>query len=249
MTEEATPPAEQPVETAQPSAEVATEEAGSKFVPIEDKEVKDRFNKVYGQFKFQQRVNDELVTVVKDLKSKLEKIESKGAEKEASDQKQTVKYALAKAHENSDSRAVAELTAKLVELEKPAPAPKPEPVNTDDMSPQDKENFTRWLTELGEDGNLKRPWALQHHPKYNDAIEVTNVILADPSISMNGLNAVLNALDQRMTPKKAAPAPTTAAVLSGGAKRPMSKSLSPEEQYVAKKMGLSPEDYLKSKNS
>jgi hypothetical protein len=248
MNEEQAPEVTQEAESAAPSAEQQTEEKpGSKFVEINDPEVKARFDKVYGQLKFQQRVNEELVGTTRALKEKLEQFEAKTTQKETADNKAVIKAALAKAHEDGNYRAVAELTERLVTLEAPKAKEPERPVHQpqNEMSQQELAQFNNWLTELDETGNIKRPWALAHHPQYESAVEITNRILADPSISMNGMQAVLSALDKEMGSRRSKPA--TAPVLDGAGGKPrQAKALTPEQQYVARKMGLTDKQYLEN---
>ena len=247
--EQAAPEVTQAAESAPPSAEQQTEEKpGSKYVEINDPEVKARFDKVYGQLKFQQRVNEELVSTTRALKEKLESFEAKTTQKEAADNKAVIKAALAKAHEDGNYRAVAELTERLVTLDTPKPkeperqvAPQPEV----QLSQQELAQFNNWLTELDDKGDIKRPWALAHHPQYETAVEITNRILADPSISMNGMQAVLSALDKEMGSRRSKPA--SAPVLDGSSSKPRQvKALTPEQQYVARQMGLTDKQYLEN---
>ena len=62
---------------------------------------------------------------------------------------------------------------------------------------------------------------------------------------MNGMAAVLQKLDETMTPVKKQTAST---VLEGNPGRKTVKSLTPEQQHVARKMNLTPEQYLEGMN-
>ncbi len=245
--EQAAPEVTQAAESAPPSAEQHVEEKpGDQYVEIEDPKVKARFDKVYGKLKFNERVNAELLARLNAVNEKLEQFEAKTSQKEVADSRAVVKAALVKAKEDGNYRAEVELTERLFTMDAPKQQEQPrqvvQPPETQ-LSQQELAQFNNWLTELDEKGDIKRPWALAHHPQYETAVEITNRILADPSISMNGMQAVLGALDKEMGSRRAKPA--TAPVLDGAGGKPrQAKTLTPEQQYVARKMGLSDAQYL-----
>lgn len=144
-------------------------------LPEEQREPwKKRFNSIYGRMKDQDRelkTNAAMIDrMAKDNRALLDRFEeidkfrdeivSGQVEAEAS----SLESQLEAAHEEGDTKKVAEITRKMTELEVKRSQPKPEKPKTDDnVATTYQQEINQWATERGDDGSLLRPWTQQGH--------------------------------------------------------------------------------------
>jgi hypothetical protein len=137
-------------------------------------------------------------------------------------------------------RLQGELATISQRVQKPVPlAPPPAP------TPPEVTYVSEWSREVGQDGNFRRPWALEGHPRYAEAYNFIANLTQDPRYSGN-TDAILAAADRHMGLSQGQARPPGAAVLSGGQVRPSVDSevqLSPDQLRIAQKLGIAPKAY------
>jgi hypothetical protein len=123
---------------------------------------------------------------------------------------------------------------------KPVTLPPPPPGQSADIAVVEQ-----WSREVAGDGNFRRPWALEGHPRYSEAYNLVASLVSDARYAGN-TDAILAEVDRRMGLQGNGTRPPGATVLSGGQVRPQVEAevqLSPDELNMARKFGISPKDY------
>lgn len=129
------------------------------------------------------------------------------------------------------------LVGQLHSLDKP-PEKKPEKTETEFW----REPMTKWAQEIGEDGNLKRPWLQENHPDRADAYGkfwVLSEELEKQGLTVNAqtLPTVLMEMDRRMQkPNGAAKTPAVLSTSQMKGPAPKADELTAEEKYTADRM-------------
>jgi hypothetical protein len=114
------------------------------------------------------------------------------------------------------------------------------------------------MNERGKDGELVRPWMQTNHPKYNYVQAQLSAIEARHMSDYGDLNVVeaLDELDKMLMPAKAkstqSSAPRKGIDPMGGSNLTKNQQrakmkLSPQEEAIAYKLGLTPDAYLSGK--
>jgi hypothetical protein len=218
-------------------------EGGTEYVDI-PVELKPRFNRLYHNMKEYERENATLRQHVGQLTQAVNEWQASQATNAETIQRQQLMARMVQAKEQGNVAEEVRLQGELATLgqrvQKPAPlAPPPAPV------PPEVTYVSEWSREVGQDGNFRRPWALEGHPRYAEAYNFIANLTQDPRYSGN-TDAILAAADRHMGLSQGQPRPPGAAVLSGGQVRPSVDSevqLSPDQLRIAQKLGIAPKAY------
>lgn len=209
---------------------------------------KARFSRVYGHLKNTERGMQALQDHNKLLARKLEELIDRQATSENQTKVQQIEAALAEANNRGDARAAAHLQVMLTKELQPKQK-QTLSLPAVDMPSVDVSEAQAWEAETDDQGNFLRPWAQPTHPKYQEVYALTKQLTGDPNYG-NDVGKILSEIDKRMGTKKPQQrrAPGPGALSSTG--KPTNKreiNLSAEEQAVARKMGITPQDYAKQK--
>jgi hypothetical protein len=66
------------------------------------------------------------------------------------------------------------------------------------FSPREQVYLQEWINEMGDDGQLMRPWAQSYHPMYDYAFQQTAAMLRHPSLKNADLDTILGQVDAIM---------------------------------------------------
>jgi hypothetical protein len=218
-------------------------EGGTEYVDI-PVELKPRFNRLYHNMKEYERENATLRQHVGQLTQAVNEWQASQATNAETVQRQQLMARMVQAKEQGnvaeEVRLQGELATISQRVQKPVPlAPPPAP------TPPEVTYVSEWSREVGQDGNFRRPWALEGHPRYAEAYNFIANLTQDPRYSGN-TDAILAAADRHMGLSQGQPRPPGAAVLSGGQVRPSVDSevqLSPDQLRIAQKLGIAPKAY------
>jgi hypothetical protein len=217
-------------------------EGGTEYVDI-PVELKPRFNRLYHNMKEYERDNALLRQHISQLTQSVNEWQASQATNAETAQRQQLMARMVQAKEQGnvaeEVRLQNELATISQRVQKPVPlAPPPAP------TPPEVTYVSEWSREVGQDGNFRRPWALEGHPRYAEAYNFIANLTQDPRYSGN-TDAILAAADRHMGVAQAG-RPPGAAVLSGGQVRPSVDSevqLSPDQLRIAQKLGIAPKAY------
>ena len=213
--------------------------------------VQKRFNRIYAEMK--QSHNDVLALAAtnRQLLESVERLSSRQDGKDTDEKADMLKDRKVDAREKGNFAAVAELDDQLAKLRTPAPVqakaqPAPAKEQRGGITPEQAEVIVEWAQETDEDGNFKRPWAHEGHPKHEQMAEAASMLMGDMKLRARGVAAVLDEIDKKMGMGGRR---SVAAVLSGDGGRPAekTKTLTADEKRVVQLMGITEERYLKSK--
>ena len=225
-----------PVETPEPE--------GKEYVEFRDPKEEARFKRVYRNMKEYERGLQELAAHNAQLHQTLEEIKAQGFQIQKQAEIDSVQQDIIRATEKGDTRTAVAAQTKLAGLQAEA-VQQQQPVQVPQVQvPSVERNLIEdWKWEAGDDGNFRRPWAHERHPKYREAYELTRQIALDPQYK-GDVQAILSAVDQKMSTGKK-PNPTTATVLAGTPRRQSSKSEpTPDQKLAAQRMGVPLERYM-----
>lgn len=237
-----------------PDEGASKEERGTKFVKFEDPEVEARFRRVYGSLKQYERVVEQMGNQNRTLLERLEKVEKSGEKREVDREIERLKEAK-KTALREDPEKVVDIDDQIWKLRESAPketpvkpAAAPQTAPNHELAADQMEILNEWASETNNDGNFVRPWAHPTHREHEKAAKIAADLLEEPGWNAKGLESILREVDKRMTRTR-----QEQTVLSGdsSAKPPSTKSkaLTKDEKIIAKAMGVSEEQYLKSKHS
>jgi hypothetical protein len=218
-------------------------EGGTEYVDI-PVELRPRFNRLYHNMKEYERENSTLRQHVGQLTQAVNEWQASLATNAETAQRQQLMARMVQAKEQGNVAEEVRLQGELATLgqrvPKPAPlAPPPAPI------PPEVTYVSEWSREVGQDGNFRRPWALEGHPRYAEAYNFIANLTQDPRYAGN-TDAILAAADRHMGLSQGQPRPPGAAVLSGGQVRPSVDAevqLSPDQLRIAQKLGIAPKAY------
>lgn len=222
----------------------------SKLPPEVAGEVEERFKRIYGHMKQNERLVGQLV---KDHKAVLQRLDD-GARKEAEARLDSRLTELRKrktaALQAAEYEKVAQIDEEIITLKTAKPEAKPEEKKEEPephrFTPEEEKKLLDWAGQRDADNNLLRPWANPKHEKHARAIEMATAVLHDPEFQEKGMEAVLAEVDRLMAVPKAVR--TAPAVLSGDPMRVETKDakLSEEQKLVARKLGFSEKQYAEA---
>lgn len=244
------PPELAPENVPQPQPEAAPVEQpqeqpapGTDFVEFSP-EQKRRFDRIYHNMKEYERDNGALRQHIAQLTEVVNSLQAGTAQQQELVQRQNVMRQLVAAKEAGNVQEEVRLQGELAtigqKVPKPVPLPPPPQTQNADIAAVDA-----WSKEVGPDGNFRRPWALEGHPRYTEAYNLVATLVTDPRFTGN-TDAILAEVDRRFGVSQGQPRPPGATVLSGGQVRPHVEAevqLSPDELNMARKFGISPKDY------
>ena len=202
--------------------------------------------------------------MIQKQQERLDALEARTQESDLSSAKTAILQKIQEARELGETDKEAKLLEELVELKvqdklKPAKKQDLPPEVKRAMNDPDFSGIVERMNERDERGNLARPWMHQGHPKFEYAQAQANLIEAE-MIEETGdfnLEEALDRLDQVMSQKlnpqkqqKTAPSrgpdPMAGGNLTNTKQRATIK-LSPEEEFIAQRLGIAPDKYLASK--
>ncbi len=229
----------------------------------EAKVVEARVNRLYGQVKQSERLQQQLAKDNKALFDRLKALEDTTVSRKTDQIKQELKEAA----EEGDSERIATLTADLVEA---TSRPAAEPASSDfpdadepagngqtdlseHLSAQEEAIVAAWYAQTDEAGQPIRPWVDQNHPSFNAAATAFMAAWNRPDVKEQGINAVLAEVDRIMGVQKPdQPAQqrqnAAAPVMANQGPRAPSKGtpkLTAEQREAAALMGIKEEVYLR----
>lgn len=246
------------------SREQKREPRRSEFVETDDPKVKERINDLYRQVKGADARNQMILDhnrlmeqKLVEYQDKLEKFE-RSTKDSASDRIESeLKMRLRTAREEHDLDTIEQIEDKLLDLrlEKRIPNKIPEQ-KTQQINPAQQQIDQQLVhgaayvqhvsQEKDQHGNLIRPYLYDWHPDNKKAVELFQSIPHEfiAAGKQPDMRAVIEALDERMAGKKKQPA----SVLSGdGDDIPERRTvkLTQEQLHVAKRMGITKEQYAR----
>lgn len=201
---------------------------------------------------------------IQKLNERLDQFETKTTQSEYSQSENVLLTQLQEARDNGDIAKETKLLGELVDLrvqqkiekEKPAKQAKIDPEIQALVGDPDVQTIAERMHEKDASGELLRPWMNQNHPKYNYVEAQLNSILVRQETEQGwyDMDKALDELDQiMMKPTKSAkPAPKPGPDPMGGSNLTNSQQrakmkLSPQEEAMAYKLGLTPDAYLNGK--
>ena len=223
------------------------------FETADPETIQRRFNRLYAGQKTTENALKQAAEDNRKLADRLEEIERNRTEQDNSRRLSELKQEKIKALEEGETARAVEIDDQILDIktaEKPAPKVEKEEIQEPGwFTPQKQQALVNWASESDGNGNLKRPWAEEGHPKNPRCIEITNAVLNDPDFAGADMTEILSEVDRLMTPRQKKP--SAAPVLSGGdAPRETKKTsvkLTEEQKLVARRMynDLKPEDAVK----
>ena len=208
-----------------------------------------RLNTMYGVTKSLRGDVEVMKNANKELLAEIKAIRDESRERDAA----TIQNQIKEAIEDGDSEKAATLTAKMADLKstqsEPAPKEKAQEETAGDeppdlseiFTPEEEAEFLQWAMEE-ENGNRKRPWLDQNHPRNGRAVKVIEGVLADPEFEGKSLKVKGAEIDKLMgLQSKTQAAPV---LNSGNPPRGATKtSLTADQKRAAELMGVSEKDY------
>ena len=221
-----------------------------------DEKAQRRFNRLYAQMKGNKEIIDRMADDNKLLINRVNSLENTTDEHTVNEQVTGLKVAKAQALEAGDFTKVADIDEQIVDLKTAAkPQSVEKPVKSEEkkeeswLTPARERQLLTWAGETDTEGKKIRPWAEPGHVDHGKALRSISLILDDPEYEMAEMDEVLQEADRLMGGRK--PTKKAAAVLgSNSSIRPKEKTsvaLNEQEKFVASKMGMSPEAYMKAR--
>ena len=219
-----------------------------------------RFNRIYGQMKRGQAVQEQLLKDNKALFEKISKLEASMTDNEVEGAMRALKKARSAAITSMDADRLEEVDAEIEKLrEKHQEAKKQqeednkkkqaemEKVENDYALPAStQEAIQKWVLEKDDEGNFIRPFADPQHPQHRKFARIVNQVLTDDEASSMTEKEIFEAVDTALeafglTKKRNKPAskevlPNVLPGLSSSKSREEAKPLSETERFVARKM-------------
>ena len=205
-------------------------------------EIEDRFKRVYGHMKDNERVIRTLADHNKKLAERLDQIETEGKRATVLSETEQIKHQIKQARDQGNHDAEIELVSKLARLQGQR-IQAPQPIPAVEVPSFDVSVVTAWQNEVDPDGNFRRPWAQPTHPKFSEALRLTQDLMPQYD---GDVETLLKEVDGKMGLKTKKG--DTPAVLSGREGRRIGRDagqLTPEQKTVAAKLGISEEAYSK----
>lgn len=218
---------------------------GTDFVEFSDPAVEARFKRVYGHMKSWERSFQALAEHNRQLTETVEQLRAQTAAKQRDSEVGRILAQIRQAKANGDIDQETMLLNRLSEVRaQPIPGPESDPLPEPPAPPSiDMEAVNDWAHEVDpRTGQFKRPWALYGHPRYHEALRVTQEALQQYP---DDLDKVLAVVERRMGGQR-----PTASVIPNSEGRPRataSVELTDVEKEVAQRMGVSFEAYAKQK--
>lgn len=229
--------------------EAKTEERGRDFVEFPDQQTEDRFKRVYGHMKQNERALEEMGRVNKALLEKVEKLEQTQHEGQTRNNIEDLRQQKAKAYEDGDFTRVAEIDERIIELKLEKPKTDTvikETESTDELPTDDRARILSWSNERDADGRPVRPWAQEDSPQFPRTLGMIQAVRQDT----DNVEEILKEVDRIMNPQSTAKPNQATVLASDPGARPREKGktkLTPEERMVAQNMEMTPEQYAKAK--
>ena len=156
---------------------------------------------------------------IENLTSVVAELTTKDASASKQLQMNQLQESLAKAHQDMDFDRIAELQiqvaqaaaqpAQKVELPEFTKEEKIEvktetqettqEENINTLTPREQSYLQEWMNEIGDGGQLVRPWAQRNHPMFDYALQQTAAMLQHPSLKGQNIDAVLSTVDNIMS--------------------------------------------------
>lgn len=215
-----------------------------------DEKTQRRFNRIYASMKQSEGAMKQMAEDHRKMVEKIHTLEGQLTSKEREDRKTVLMEQKAAAMDEGDNKRVVDIDEQLATLRQPVQAePQPElPPDPGWFTPARQDALIKWASETTDQGEAKRPWAQEGHPKNARAVEITNAVINDPEFAGAEISEILGEVDRLMAPRRTAP--SAPAVMSGNSSaRPKEKStpkLTQDQLAIAKVMGVSPKDYAKA---
>lgn len=246
-------PKEQPTDLPKATDYVDFDEMEKRF-PGSKAYIKPRFDHIYAHMKEHGRradmldeQNKELTARFSQLEERMEKSETVTVQRRVAGEIAVLQTQYQKAMEAGEyGKAAAintQMLSKMLTAEKTVAAKPPEPEKPRPNGIKSPHDYIieQWASERDDDGNLKRPWTEDGHPKQRKAAALTNALLVDPDWNSRPLPEILAEVERQMSP---ASRPAASVLAPGSAKPPAGDKLprlSAAEQNTAEKMypGLS----------
>lgn len=207
---------------------------------------KSRFDRIYWNMKEHEQTIGQLRDHSLRLAQVVQEMQSRGADATEAVQRQGLMQRLLTAKETGNIQEEVRIQGEMSTLAQRIPRPTqipipPAPPNPDIMTVE------QWSREVGSDGNFRRPWALEGHPRYQEVYNLVAGLVNNPQLVGN-TEAILSEVDRRMGSSLARPAGAT--VMSPGQVRPQQGeeiALDPDEIRQAQKFGMTPKQYADQK--
>lgn len=251
------------------------EQGGKEFIDFTNstpEEIEARFRRVYGNMKQYERTlkdvtdgHQALVEHNKMLDGVVRQMVESSTVAAVGDKTSKLTDEYKEALRNGDVDKAAEINDQLIDLKiqardvgvgkKPQPQQQtpafaqPKKLDMTRMDRADVAEVSGWQNEVGQDGELMRPWASEGHPLYQKTLRIAEAVLNDPNLQGGETSAILSEIDSLMGGTKAVERGRPAVLGAGGGSGRGNRStgLSSEEAEVAQRMGIDPQDYLRQK--
>lgn len=219
-----------------------------------------RFNRIYGQMKRGQQVQEQLLADNKALFEKINKLEASMTDREVNDAMRSLKKARSTAITAMDPERLEEIDEEIEKLREKHNEAKKQQEEEDKkraeaakkveedfaLSAETQEAIQKWVLEKDEDGNYIRPFADPKHPQHRKFARIVNQVLTDDDASSMTEKEIFAAVDtaleafgltKRSNKTSTAKAlPNVLPGLSSSKSSDRVKPLSETERFVAKKM-------------
>lgn len=218
-------------------------EGGTEYVDIPP-ELKPRFNRIYHNMKEFERDNALLRQHISQVTQAFNEYQAAQATNAETVQRQQIMARMVQAKEQGNVAEEVRLQGELATLGQRVPKPAPLAAPPAAVPPE-VSYVSEWSREVAPDGNFKRPWALEGHPRYAEAYNFIAGLTQDPRYAGN-TDAILAAADRHMGVANGQVRPPGAVVMSGGQVRPQETgevTLSPDQLRVAQRLGITPKAY------
>lgn len=224
--------------------EVKEEANGTEFVDLDElpPAAQKRFKRIYAHMKENERALEESGKVNKQLYDRLRKIEENSNTSQRETKIAAIKSQLKDAIESGDVDRQVELNGELQKTYATNTEPEPieMPESAVDLNARKLESMA---AEVDDDGNMKRPWMQQTHPRFQEAVSAANAVMYSPEYQGHPIEDIMEEVDRRMISKKRTAPQVLDSAENKGPKKD-STELTSEQKLVAKAMGLSEKEYM-----
>jgi hypothetical protein len=252
MAEEAEVQGEAPPEAEPPKIEAEEEPKKSTYLDLDDipeeyrEPIKERLDDLTSKWRFAERDKEALQQWNAKLDEKYSRLESRlGSveEKETGDRLAQLREAKIQAMEDMEYARAEEIDEQIEELKDARKAPKQE-----ESDPQLEAFVHGWQSEINEDGEPLRPWAMPSHPDHKKAVGEAIAMTNDP-VFMRDVTDAQSFLRKFDAHYAGLSKPKAQEVLSGNSSiRPDDNKrveLNAAQKEVARKMGIPEDRYAK----